>query len=64
MIANGEGEYVGHPANASNRVPPQLDEEWKMEALKQVLREAANRQERKLQEAQRMLKEAARRQQE
>ena len=53
MIDNGEGKYVG------NRPAPQLDEDWKMEALQRVLREAANRQERKLQEAQRMLEEAA-----
>ena len=56
MIANGEGEYVG------SRHAPQLDEDWKMEALQRVLREAANRQEWKLQEAQRQLEEAARQQ--
>ena len=56
MIANGEGKYVGH------RPAPQLDEDWKMEALQRVLREASNRQEWKMQEAQRMLEEAARQQ--
>ena len=56
MIANGEGEYVG------SRHAPKLDEDWKMEVLQRVLREAASRQEWKLQEAQRMLEEAARQQ--
>lgn len=62
MIENGEGKYVGHPADAPNQAPPPLDEEWKMEALQRVLREAANRQEWKMQEARRILEEAARQQ--
>ena len=44
MIKNGEGEYVGHPTDASQPPPPQLDEEWKMQETLRQLEEAARRQ--------------------
>lgn len=43
MKANGEGEYVGHPADANQQ--PLTEEEWKMQEAMRQLKEAARQQE-------------------
>ena len=46
MIENGEGEYVGHPADNNQPQTPLTEEEWKMqEARRQQDEEAARQQE-------------------
>lgn len=45
MIENGEGEYVGHPADNNQPQTPLAEEEWQQQEALRQLEEAARQQE-------------------